>query len=292
MTSMSVAGAQFHSEYADKQYNLKKIENLCNLAKNKGVDFILFPELSITGFIIDANVVRVAEAVPGPSTEYLAQVSRRLKIVVGAGLIESQCGLNYNTMVLVGPSGLIGKYRKVHLPFVEYPWYTSGSTFPVFDVLGWKVGLSTCCDNLFPEHARILSVRGTEIILAPFCWLYEGDDSFPLKLETEPAHNQVRQWIRGNLLKLLPARAYENGVYVVAVNQYGWIGKTQYYATGGVLILGPDGKVLAEDNSAVFSDEIVIGNLKHQKLTEWRSRGNFSLKLRRPELYGVIVQRK
>ena len=121
MRDLTIAGVQFHSDYANKRSNLKRIEKLCEQAKNKGIDIILFPELCISGFIIDAKIPEIAETVPGPSTKLLEKIARDFKIVISAGLIEIYNGLCFNNMVLVGPEGFIGGYRKVHLPFVEYP---------------------------------------------------------------------------------------------------------------------------------------------------------------------------
>ena len=95
MRDLTIAGVQFHSEYANKNTNLRRIEELCEQAMNKGVDIILFPELCISGFIIDARIPEIAERVPGPSTQFLEKIARNFKIVISAGLIEIHNGLYF-----------------------------------------------------------------------------------------------------------------------------------------------------------------------------------------------------
>ena len=292
MQDFNIAGIQFHPEYGVKQENIKKIGILSEKAKDMGADFVFFPELSVTGFILNAQISQIAETIPGPTTSQLEAIAKRLHVVLCAGIIENHNGLYHNATVIVGPEGFIGAYRKVHLPTLEYPWYSSGGTFPIFNVLGWKVGVSTCCDNLFSEQARILAINGAEIMLSPFCWLYENDDSSPISSDNEPNPEVVKKWIKGHWKKLLPSRAYENGLYIVAANQYGWIGNSEYYATGGVMLIGPDGETINEDVSKRYSDEIIAGKIEREKLTAWRMRGNYPLKLRRPEIYEDIIKRK
>jgi predicted amidohydrolase len=292
MQDFNIAGVQFHPEYGMKQENLRKIGILSEKAKDMGADLVFFPELSITGFIINDQISQIAEKIPGPTTVQLEAIAKKLHVFLCAGSIEIHNGLHHNATIIVGPEGFIGAYRKVHLPTVEYPWYSSGGTFPIFNVRGWKVGISTCCDNLFSEQARILAINGAEIMLSPFCWLYENDDSSPVSSDSEPNPEVVKKWIKGHWKKLLPARAYENGLYILAANQYGQIGKSEYFATGGVLLIGPDGETINEDVSKRYEDEIVVGKIDKEKLTAWRMRGNYPLKLRRPEIYEDLIKRK
>jgi len=264
------------------------MSELCRDAGDHGVNLLLFPELTVTGFVLGDDVYGAAEQIPGPSSDALCTMAGKYNLYICAGMVERHHGLNYNAMVLAGPDGIVGKYRKVHLPFVEYPSYTAGGKFNVFELFGWKVGIATCCDNLFSEQFRILAIRGAEIILSPFCWLYESDDSRPLVFKKEPPFKEINGWIKSHMKKLLPARVYENGVYLMAVNQYGPIGTNDYYASGGVVMFGPDGDLIAENTRGPYKDEIITAVFTRMDLDAWRARGNFSLKLRRPELYGAI----
>jgi predicted amidohydrolase len=296
MRSFTVAAVQCSPKYGEIDANLRSLEELITEASddagNKKPDLFLFPELSVSGFVIDKTIADIAQPVPGPATRSLMRTASRHKVTLCAGLVEIDRGLHYNTMVLVNPEGVIGKYRKVHMPYVEYPWFTSGGTFPVFDAGFCTIGIATCCDNLFPEQARILAVQGAEVILSPFCWLYEEESSEPITLSGTPDLVQVKAWVKNHLCRILPSRAYENGVYIVVANQFGWIGNTGFFASGGAVVFGPDGKIVSEDSTTELKSEIITADLDSGIQKEWRSRGNFSLKLRRPELYEMLIERR
>lgn len=297
--NLTIAVAQFEPRNGDKAYNLSVIEELTARAKEKGAEVISFHELSITAytFLKDLNheeILKLAENVPsGDSTRALIGLAEKYEISILAGLVEVENNRIFNTYLCVDKTGVIAKYHKIH-PFIS-PYIDSGSEYVVFDLKGWKCGILICYDNNVVENVRATSLLGAEIIFAPhvtMCtpssmpgrgyvddalWQNRQLDPAPLRMEFDGPKG--RSW----LMRWLPARAYDNGVYYVFTNPIGYDGA--HLKNGNSMILDPYGDVMTEIKS--FNNEISLAKVTKDKLKlagGWRYRN-----ARKPELYKHII---
>jgi predicted amidohydrolase len=296
-----VGAAQFENRDNDKQYNLSRIEALARRAVEQGAEIVSFHEGCIPGYswiqsLNKQQLLDVAELVPdGPSVRRLCELARQLNTVIMAGLFERDPDQNvFNCYVTVGPNGFITKFRKLH-PFVN-PHLMPGDAFQVIELLGCRIGFLICYDNNLPENVRITTMLGAEIIFMPHVTcclpsampgrgtvdrrLWENRHRNPVLLRQEFQGPKGRQW----LMRWLPARAYENGVYAVFTNPIGWDYDT--VKPGLAMILDPFGEVLVESHE--LEDHVVVGLLTQDKLEH--ASGRRYLRARRPELYGKLVE--
>jgi len=170
--------------------NLNQFRKFIDQAGSENADIVCLPE-GITLVGTQKSYLEASEAIPGPSTKYLGELAKKHQMYIVAGILEKEGAVLYNTSVLIGRSGeLVGKYRKVSLPREEIEGgVTPGTDFPVFDTDFGKIGMMICWDVSFPEPARMLSLKGAEIIFMP---------------------------IWGGNITLSKARAIENQVYLVS----------------------------------------------------------------------------
>jgi predicted amidohydrolase len=301
MRDIRVAAAQFEHRDNDKEYNLSRIDALTRQAAEQGAEIVSFHECSITGYTFLQRLERdqlaaVAEPVPdGPSVQDLVAIAREHGVVVMAGLIESAPGGKFfKCYVTVGPDGFITKYHKLH-PFIS-PYIAPGDSYRVIDLLGVKVGFLICYDNNLPENVRITTMLGAEVIFMPHVTgctpspmpgrgpvareLWENRERDPVRLRQEFSGPKGREW----LMRWLPARCWENGVYGVFSNAVGIDDDT--VKPGLAMILDPFGEVRAE--SRALGDDVVVALLTAETLEQ--SSGRRYLNARRPELYGKLVE--
>ena len=301
MRDIRVATAQFENRDNDKEYNLSRIRELARRAALQGAKIVSFHEGCIPGYswiqpLTKAQLLNAAEPVPdGPSVKQLIEIAAEFQIVVMAGLIERDAEGNvYNCYLTVGPDGFITKFRKLH-PFVN-PHLSPGNAYNVIELLGCKIGFLICYDNNLPENVRITAMMGAEIVFMPHVTcclpsvmpgrgvvdrqLWENRHHDPVSLRQEFAGPKGREW----LMRWLPTRAYENGVYAVFSNPIGWDYDT--VKPGLAMILDPFGEMLAESHA--LEDDVVVGSLTTKKIEQ--SSGQRYLKARRPELYGMLVE--
>ena len=301
MRDIRVATAQFEHRNNDKPYNLGRIEDLTRRAVEKGAEIVSFHECSICGYTFLQHLSRpqlaaVAEPVPGgPSIRELERIARAAGVVVMAGLIEAgESGRFHNCYATVGPGGFITKFRKLHT-FIS-PHLSPGDSYNVIDLLGIKAGFLICYDNNLPENVRITTMLGAEVIFMPHVTgclpstmpgrgtvdraLWENRLNDPVRLRQEFEGPKGRGW----LLRWLPARAWENGVYAVFSNPVGVDDDT--IKPGLAMIFDPYGEVLAE--SRELGDDVVVALLTGEKIAA--SSGRRYLRARRPELYGKLVE--
>jgi len=296
-----VAAAQFEHRNHDKAYNLARIEGLTRRAAEQGAEIVSFHECSISGYtflqhLSRAELARVAEPVPGGhSVGALNAIARAYGVVVMAGLVEVDPeGRFYNCYLTVGPEGFITKYRKLHT-FIN-PSLSPGDSFNVIDLLGIQAGFLICYDNNLPENVRITALLGAEVIFMPHVTgclpstmpgrgtvdraMWENRERDPVRLRLEFEGPKGRGW----LMRWLPARAWENGVYAVFSNAIGVDDDT--IKPGLAMIIDPFGEVVAE--SRALGDDVVVALLTPEKLGQ--SSGRRYLRARRPELYGKLVE--
>lgn len=300
MNNIKIATAQFENKSGDKNYNLSVIEKLSGKAAGEGSHVIAFHECSITGYTFASHLSKeqmldVAELIPkGESILKLTNIAKRLGITILAGLFEKDGDDNlFNTYVCVDKNGLIAKHRKLH-PFIN-PHLTAGQGYCLFEIHGWKCGILTCYDNNIIENVRATTLLGANIIFMPhvtMCtpstrpgagfvdprlWVNREADPTSLRLEFDGMKG--RAW----LMKWLPSRAYDNGLYVVFSNPIGM--DDDQLKNGCSMIIDPFGDILAECRS--FDDSFVTAIITPEKLIQ--AGGHRYIKARRPELYKDIL---
>jgi predicted amidohydrolase len=300
MEKLKISTAQFENRSGDKNYNLSVIDKLSAQAANAGSQVIAFHECSATGYtfarhLSKKQMLEVAEFIPdGESIVKLAAIARKNQITILAGLFEKDKDNNlFKAYVCVDKNGLIAKYRKLH-PFIN-PHLTPGNQYCVFDLHGWKCGILICYDNNIIENVRATKLLGADIIFMPhvtMCTpssrpgagfvdpkLWENRDSDPTSLRLEFDGMKGRDW----LMKWLPARAYDNAVYVVFSNPIGM--DDDQLKNGCSMIIDPFGDILAE--CRILGDDLVTAVVTPEKLTQ--AGGYRYIKARRPDLYREIL---
>jgi predicted amidohydrolase len=279
---------------SDPERVLGEIALWCERAATERADLVLFPELVIHGHCAP-DTAALAEPVPdGPSVTRLIHLARRHRLVLSAGLSENERGVVYNTQVLVGPDGFIGKQRKLHLSRDEVEHYTGGRRLEVFDIGPCKVGIAICYDNEFPELPRILALLGTDVLLMPHA---SRDKQWQDTPESEAA---ARRFMHDYYLPYR-MRTKENAFYGVLADQAGRAGYVDIYPPdhenqphhpGAAMIFGPDGGLLASSQLARIQDEMIVATLDPAPLAEQRAHPNYQLTTRRPELYGELLRER
>lgn len=298
---MKVAVAQFEPKDGDKSYNLSIIEELAKRAKSEDADLISFHEMSITAYTFTKNLsleqlTDLAEEVPnGKSTQKLIEIAKEVNMPILAGLLEKSDGKIYNTYICVTGDSVVAKYRKLH-PFIS-KHLSAGNEYCVFDLLGWKCGILICYDNNVIENVRATTLLGAELIFAPHVTCctpsamphrgyvddkyWQNRESDPVSLRMEFDGPKGRRW----LMRWLPARAFDNGVYYLFSNPIGYDG--EQLKNGNSMIIDPYGEVLSEIKS--FENDIAISKITKEKI---RLSGGWRYKnARRPELYKNIIGR-
>ena len=301
MRDIRIAAAQFEHRDGDKAYNLGRIRDLTRRAAGLGAEVVCFHECSVTAYTFlqtlgRAELDALAEPVPdGSSTRALIQIARESGVTVMAGLIEREPdGRLYKSYVTAGPGGYVTKFHKLH-PFIS-PHLTPGRGHHVVDLGGVKVGFLICYDNNLPENVRATALLGAEVIVMPHVTgctpspmpgrgavdpaLWNNRHRDPARLRREFRGPKGRGW----LMRWLPARAWENGVFAVFANNIGRDFDT--IKPGLAMILDPSGEVIAESHA--LDDDVVVGLLTADAFDQ--APGRRYLRARRPELYGSLVE--
>ncbi|WP_297089787.1 nitrilase [Thermococcus sp.] len=264
---MKVAYVQMEPVLLEPEVNYSRAEEMIREAVDRGAKLVVLPELFDTGYNFESRseVEEVAGEIPdGPTTRFLAELSRELDVFIVAGTAEKdEKGRLYNSAVMTGPigSGYIGKYRKVHLFYREKLFFEPGNLgFHVFNIGIAKVGVMICFDWFFPESARTLALKGADIIAHP--------------------SNLVMPYAP----RAMPIRALENRVYTITANRIGeerglrFIGKST--------IASPRAEVLAvgsEDKEEVAVVEVDLELARDKRLNDI----NDIFRDRRPEFYSL-----
>ena len=300
MEKLKIATAQFENKSGDKAYNLSVIEKLAKEAAQAGSKVVAFHECSITGYtfarkLSKEQMLDLAELIPeGPSIIRLKEIAEKYGIAILAGLFEKDKEGNlFKAYVCVDKTGLVAKHRKLH-PFIN-PHLSPGNGYTIFDLHGWKCGILICYDNNVIENVRATVLLGANIIFMPhvtMCtpstrpgagfvdpqlWFNRENDPTSLRLEFDGMKG--REW----LMKWLPSRAYDNGIYAVFSNPIGM--DDDQLKNGCSMIIDPFGDIVAECRN--FEDSLVSTTLIPEKLK--KAGGYRYTKARRPELYGNIL---
>ena len=282
MESFRVVAISTRSQEGKPEENMEHLASWVAKASEKDPALICFPELCVTGYVLGRKIWEAAEPVPGPSTTKLEALAKQYKLIIAAGIAEMDKGIVYNTYVLVGPDGYIGKSRKIHIPPAEVGSWRGGGVPPVIDIGIAKVGVNICFDNWLPESARMVALQGAEIILAPYVW---GGG----RLGNPPDYAERNRKQKDYSSRTLPGRAIDNGVFLIFVNDCG-MATSGEYREATILIYSPEGKLIAESPDNADGEVMVVADLDRKILADRRSQGVFHTRFRRPELYKILAE--
>ncbi len=265
--------------------NLKKAVDRIRDAAKKGAQIVCLQELFRSQYFCqteDVEPFKLAETIPGPSTEALGKVARQKKTVIIASLFEERAaGIYHNTAVIIDADGKIaGKYRKMHIPddplYYEKFYFTPGDLgFQTHQTKYGKVGTLVCWDQWFPEAARLTALSGAQLLFYPTAigWLPNE------RKEVNEAQHSAWETIQR-------AHAIANGIYVMVVNRVGREGKLNFW--GQSFVADPFGRVIAK--ASADKEEVLIVDCDLQKIDETRQNWPF-LRDRRIDSYNALLFR-
>jgi predicted amidohydrolase len=270
---MLVAAAQIEPKLAEPERNLEACLARLEEAAAAGAELLVLPECAIPGYMFESaeEALPFAEEIPGPSSEVLERESRRLGMHVVCGLLERDGDTLRNAAVLVGPDGLVGTYRKTHLPFLGVDRFVvPGDELTVYDTPLGRIGVEICYDLRFPEVTRTLALKGADIVAHP--------TNFPIaaKVQTE---------------LITVARAAENRIYLLTANRVGKERSGEF--CGWSQIVDPYGTRLAEAGETEEALLVADVDVEKARDKDYIIPGEYELYLfghRRPELYGALLE--
>ncbi|MFM9965583.1 MAG: carbon-nitrogen hydrolase family protein [Planctomycetaceae bacterium] len=272
---MRIAAVQMDVSIGQPAANMAAMLTKLQEAAASGAKLVCFPECALTGYCFDSveAAMPFAQTLPGPATEQFARACRELDVFAVFGLLEQDGNRLFNAVALVGPNGLIGSYRKVHLPYLGIDMRTTygDRPFAVFEADGVKIGLLICYDAAFPEASRALALLGADLIVLPTNW--------------PPGAECVADFT-------INSRAMENAVYFLAVNRVGMERGFQFI--GRSRICGPSGCTLASTSSlepTILLADIDPAQSRNKRVTRVPGKHAIDrLADRRPEMYELLTQ--
>lgn len=269
MRDIRVAAAMMRAIVGDIAGNLARLESLVEEAALTDAEMVVFPEACLTGYTVRRSMVEMAETIPGPLMDEVVTMADKYNISICAGLVEAgpagSCSL---AQVFVDRGGIIEKYRKTHLGPVEKERFVPGDRISVFEHGGNKLGIQLCYEGHFPEMSLAQALAGVEITIIPHA------------SPREEPQQKLDRWTR-----YMPARAYDNTMFLVACNQVGDNGAGLTFA-GTALIAGPKGEILAQASNS--EQGLIVADLKADELLAVKEgRMGYFLPLRRPDLYKI-----
>jgi predicted amidohydrolase len=267
-------------------------------AKSRGAEFVVFPELALTTFFPrywisdeEANEKYFETQMPGPATQPLFDEARKLSVGFYLGYAElTPEGRRFNTAIMVDQSGaIIGKYRKIHLPghsdhkpdapfqHLEKKFFEVGDLgFRVFETMNTKIGMALCNDRRWPETYRVMALQSAEIVVLGYntpSWNIHWNEPMHLRTSTH--------------LISLQANAYQNAMWVAAAAKCG--SEDGHHMIGSSVIVAPTGEIVARAISE--DDEVIVASADLTWCENFRNHVFNFAKHRRPEHYGLIVER-
>lgn len=273
-SAVKVACVQFEPVIGDVAGNLDQMEKRIRAAHADGAAVIVLPELADSGYVFNDSdeVGRLASPIPdGKSALRLIGLAKELGIHIVSGLAERDGETFYNSAIICGPQGYIGKFRKLHLWNREKLYFKPGDLgLPVFDTEVGKIGIAICYDGWFPEIFRQMALKGAELVCIPTNWV-------PI-----PGHDATLEPMANILHK---AAAHSNAIYIACADRVG-VERGQPFI-GSSLIIGPTGRAIAgpagSDTEEILSATISLSDLKTSRTLNER---NHVIGDRRPDVYG------
>ena len=271
---LRIAAVQMDPVRGENQRNTERVLTYLAEAAGAGAQLVLFPECAISGYVFDSleAALPFGEGVPGPASTAICEACQRLDVYAVVGLLERVGDALYNAALIAGPEGLIGVYRKCHLPILGVDRFTTpGEELPIFDLPFGRVGILICYDLRFPEAPRSLALRGIDLLLIPTNWP-EGAESSPDFLTR--------------------ARAWENRIFVAACDRVGmecgarFIGRSQIIDVGGKVLLEADA-----DSKVILYADLDLERARQKRIA---AGPGFEFDLfggRRPDIYGALMER-
>jgi predicted amidohydrolase len=274
LARMRVAVAQIEPRLGEKERNLELVLALLDDAGRDGAELVVFPECAVSGYMFESadEAAPFAEEIPGPATETVTAACRRLGVHCVFGLLERAGDALHNAAQLVGPDGLVGSYRKSHLPFLGVDRFVRpGDEATVFDTPLGRIAIEICYDLRFPELTRSLALQGAELVAHPTNW--------PLAARTN-ADFYTR------------TRAAENRIFLLTANRVGRERWAEF--CGWSQVCDPTGTRLAEADATeegLFFADVDLALAREKDLL--LNPGQYEMRLfddRRPELYRPLVE--
>ncbi|MCX2711247.1 carbon-nitrogen hydrolase family protein [Mycolicibacterium sp. J2] len=284
MTTLAAVSANFTR---DLEQNYALIEALTEEARAKGVDFLVFPEAAIGGYLSSLGnhgdtVKTTKRSLPpairldGPEIARVQQIVGDMVIAIGFCELADDGETRYNAAAVLDGNTVYGSYRKVHQPLGEGMSYSAGSGYGVFDTPVGRVGLQICYDKAFPEAARVMALDGAQIIASLSAW--------PAARTATAENLQDDRWTyRFNLFDT--ARALDNQVFWIASNQSGTFGSLRY--VGNAKVVDPGGNVLA---TTLLGSGLAVAEVDIDATFRTMRAGMFHLRDRRPDVYGPLTE--
>jgi len=271
---VKIAAVQMNPFLMHIDHNMARIYDETKTAAKSGADLIVFPECSLTGYMYNSReeALPYMETIPGPSTDSIEKLCKELGIHVVIGMLEKDGQSCFNSAVLVGPVGLIGSYRKNHLPYLGIDRFLDhgNKPFQIYETTIGRIGLFICYDCHFPESARVMTLLGADILVLPTNWP-QGRDKVPRFV--------------------INTRAYENKVHVVAVDRVGSERSGRFVGCSKIVNALGDTVAQADtsEETIIYAD-LDINDARQKKVVfkAGQFEANF-ISDRRPELYNKIT---
>jgi predicted amidohydrolase len=267
MKDLRIAAVVMNCPVGRIQDNLDRMAGWVQTAKKRSADLVCFPEMNVTGYSVHDKIKDSAQTIPGTISQSVLALARKFKLAILAGLLEKDTGGRMFASHLVATArGVAGIYRKIHIAPPETRVFAAGDTIALFKIKGVKLGIQLCYDVHFPELSTRMATDGADVIFMPHA-----------SPRGTPAA-KFNSWMRH-----LPARAFDNGLYVVACNQSG-NNQSGLNFPGVSVVIDPAGRIVKKNTGG--KEHIIVADLKADKLEKIRGhRMRYFLPNRRPELY-------
>ncbi len=270
MRDIRIAAAVCRSMVHRVEDNLELTKKMARRAKEQSAELVCFPEMNVTGYSSRADILKSAETVPGPAVGEISAIADEEGIAVLAGMAErNEDGRIFATHLVAKPGGSVEIYRKIHVAPPEKELFSAGNDIPLFEIEGVKFGIQLCYDVHFPELSSCMAAGGADVIFIPH--------ASPRGLPEE----KYNSWMRH-----LPARAFDNGVFIIACNQTGENGNGLGFP-GLAIAIGPSGEIIDKDLSG--DEGLLVVDLKAADLEAVRGhKMRYFFPNRRPDLYNRV----
>ncbi len=272
--SVRIAGVQMDVEFAAPQKNLERMTSFLAQTVSAGAALTIFPECALTGYCFDSleEARKCAQPLDGRAVSAMSNCCAELGTHVVFGMLEADGDKVFNACVLIGPNGLVGRYRKAHLPSLGVDRFTTpgDEPFAIVEAAGLRIGMNICYDYSFPEASRVLMLAGADLIVLPTNWP-EGS--------------------RKGATYLINARAHENHLYYLAVDR---VGKERGFEFIGLSkCCDPTGDTIAEaahDEEAIIYALVDPAFARQKHLVKVLGKHEVHrIRDRRPDLYGPAI---
>lgn len=270
-----VAGVQMDIQLGETDDNLAKMLEHVRAAADDGVHLIVFPECALTGYCFESleEARPHGQSIPGPATDAFVAVCQEKNIYAMFGMLEDSEEGFFNASVLVGPEGVVGNYRKVHLPFLGIDRFTTpgNQPFGVYDIGGLRVGMIICYDGSFPESTRVMALAGADLVALPTNW--------------PPGAERMAAYASNT-------RAMENNIYFMAVDRVGE--ERGFRFIGCSRLCDPVGATVDDaphTEPQILRGAIDVRRARNKRIVRVPGKHVIDrVNDRRPDMYGSLVQ--